>query len=213
MRRVVVPEILDELAADDPAAVRSRRDLAMINALMGNERWVCRAVAENPAAASRGIVEIGAGTGRLISRLARRFPEAPVAAIDLVGPPPRIDPRIRWHQGDVFAELGTLTAGVLVANLFLHHFEADALGRLAGLLDRFALLVVCEPRRSRAALAASLPLLPLVNRVTRHDMPVSIRAGFRSGELAKLLMLDPLCWNVSESCTWRGAQRMVACRA
>jgi hypothetical protein len=42
LARTVRPEILDSLAAEDPAARRSRQDLRLINALMGNFRWVER---------------------------------------------------------------------------------------------------------------------------------------------------------------------------
>ena len=35
MRRYIQPEILDELAVDDPRAIQSRRDLRKINAFMG----------------------------------------------------------------------------------------------------------------------------------------------------------------------------------
>jgi len=212
MQRLVEPEILDELPAENPAAVRSRRDLAMINFLMGNERWVSRQVAKVPAAAARGILEIGAGSGTLIARLAREVPQAPAAALDLAPRPPRLDASIAWHQGDVFQQIGELGAGVLVANLFLHHFADDALARLGRLFGPFEVLVFSEPRRSRVARALSLPLLPLINGVTRHDMRVSIRAGFAGGELPSLLGLDTRTWKVSESCAWRGAQRVVACR-
>ena len=44
MKRVVKPEILDELDGSDPRAIRSRRDLRFINLLMGNERWIQRSV-------------------------------------------------------------------------------------------------------------------------------------------------------------------------
>jgi len=212
MRRLVEPEILDELPAEDPAAVRSRRDLAMINALMGNERWIAREVAKVPAAAAAGILEIGAGSGQLIARLSRQFPQAPAAAVDLVARPPGLPAAIAWHQGDVFEQLGRLRAGVLVANLFLHHFEDEALERLGRLLEPFAVLVFSEPQRSRLARGLSLPLVALVNRVTRHDMRVSIRAGFVAGELPARLGLDPRSWEISETCVWRGAQRVVASR-
>jgi hypothetical protein len=63
MERVVEPEILDGLPANDPEARRSRRDLRLLNVLMGNERWLARQVAAHPEAAARGVVEAGAGTG------------------------------------------------------------------------------------------------------------------------------------------------------
>ena len=69
-QRVVIPELLDHLPADDLEALRSRRDLRRINFLMGNERWVCRTVSQFPDAANRGIVEIGAGDGMLCNKLA-----------------------------------------------------------------------------------------------------------------------------------------------
>ena len=42
--RVICGEILDHLPADDPSALRGRLDLLAINALMGNIRWVRRAL-------------------------------------------------------------------------------------------------------------------------------------------------------------------------
>ena len=42
LKRTVIPELLDHLPADDPHAMRSRRDLRRINFLMGNERWIRR---------------------------------------------------------------------------------------------------------------------------------------------------------------------------
>ena len=40
--RTLEPEWLDELPADDPRAMRSRRDLLRINALMTNSTLVAR---------------------------------------------------------------------------------------------------------------------------------------------------------------------------
>lgn len=218
MPRIVVPEILDELPADDPAAIRSRRDLAMINWLMGNQRWISTQVARHPAAA--GITEIGAGDGALTTRLARQHPSSRVVGVDLVARPNGLPAAVHWLQGDVFhlldgpldAALGSVRGGLLVANLFLHHFEDPALARLGQLLGRFDALVVCEPRRGRSARLLGLPLQPFIHPVTRHDMRVSIAAGFRPGELPRLLGLDA-SWTISETCGWRGSQRMVAWRA
>ena len=74
---------------------------------------------------------------------------------------------------------------VVVANLFLHHFEGAALSRvLAGCARRADALVACEPRRSRFALGASHLIFFLgANAVTRNDGVLSVRAGFIDGEL------------------------------
>jgi len=74
----------------------------------------------------------------------------------------------------------------VVANLFLHHFEGDALGRvLAGCAARSDALAACEPRRSAFALAASR-LVGFIgaNAVTREDAVLSVKAGFAGRELA-----------------------------
>ncbi len=55
-------------------------------------------------------------------------------------------------------------------------------------------------------------LWPLLNRVTRYDMLVSIRAGFRRGELPALLGLERAEWELEERCTLRGAYRLSARR-
>lgn len=207
MERVVEPEILDGLPPDDPEAVRSRRDLARINFLMGNERWIRRQVAIRPDLAAKGIVEWGAGSGHLISSLSAH---GPTTGVDLVPRPLWLSEAVDWKQGDVFEQ--EVGGGVLIANLFLHHFEADSLRPLGTVAKQFEQLVFVEPLRTKGSLFLGHGVLPLVNRVTRHDMLVSIRAGFVPGELPELLGLDPEDWKVSERCSWRGGLRMLASR-
>ena len=209
MRRVVKPEILDHLAHDDPEARVSRRDLRMINALMGNPTWFSRRL-RSPEL--RKVVEIGAGDGALCARLAADRPEVEIAAVDLAPRPAALPGKILWARGDVFDELSKLSGDTLAANLFLHHFEAPALRRLGDLIRRFRLICVSEPLRCRRAILLGGLLHPLVNRVTRHDMGVSIHAGFRRGEIPALLGLEEGEWDINEVSTWRGAQRMVAWR-
>lgn len=211
--RAVIPELLDHLPPDDPHAMRSRQDLRRINCLMGNERWVCRTLRRFPAAAGRGIVEIGAGDGQLCGRLARNFPQAAVVAYDLAPAPAGLAPRVNWRRGDLFAQPPPSPRGVRIANLFLHHFEGESLIALGQWLENADLLVFNEPDR------ASLPhwlgglMHPWINPVTRHDMHVSITAGFAAGEIQQLLGLDPTRWKFEETCTWRGSRRVIACRS
>jgi hypothetical protein len=211
--RVVRPEILDRLPADDPLANRSRRDLRRINFLMGNERWILRSVGSFPAAASRGIVEIGAGGGALVSKLAARFPNAPLTACDLVPRPAALDGRVAWREGDILCGEAALGGGILVANLFLHHFDGDRLGLLGKLSDGFDVVVFSEPDRGILPHALGFLMWPFINRVTRHDMHVSIHAGFATGEMPQLLGLDPAKWRFEETSTWRGARRVIGWRA
>src|SRR5579862_1665069 len=70
--RRVLPELLDELAVDDPRACRSRRDLQRVHHAMATLSILRRALArlQLPAPPLR-ILELGAGDGTLLLRLAR----------------------------------------------------------------------------------------------------------------------------------------------
>jgi hypothetical protein len=194
MQRVLEPEWLDCLPQYDARAQRSRRDLRRVNFLMGNARHVARALA--PVFRSENqtmhLVDLGAGDGSFMQRVVRRLnpPDIRVTLVDraLVPGP------MSWNALGVAADVHEFLArpgprfDALVANLFLHHFEAGPLRRLLALAARRApLFVACEPRRSRFAWHASRLLGALgCNDVTRHDAAVSVRAGFRGRELSAL---------------------------
>jgi 2-polyprenyl-3-methyl-5-hydroxy-6-metoxy-1,4-benzoquinol methylase len=205
--RVVRPEILDSLPVDDPAAQRSRRDLRLINAMMGNFHWVERQIERIPAATS--LVEIGAGEGMLSTRLARKFPEKHLTAIDLA-PCPKNLAGVTWRQGDLFQILPELSGDVLLGVMIVHHFSDKQLAELGRALAAFRVLVFCEPWRAFLPEVWGGVMWPIVGEVTRHDMPVSVRAGFRPGELPRLLNLAN--WKIEEAVDWRGSMRLVAWR-
>src|SRR5437660_4780441 len=74
MDRQVQPELLDELPATDARAVRSRLDLRRVNAWMGNARIMASALRSTFAGRRcRTIVELGAGDGTFLLRVARRL--------------------------------------------------------------------------------------------------------------------------------------------
>lgn len=206
--RHVEPEWLDSLDPDDPRAVRARRDLRLINFLMGNEGWILRQVAARLKTAEKGIVELGSGEGHLLRRLAR---SGPATGCDLAPRPPGLPREIDWREGDLFTLAEPLTGGILVASLVLHHFAAGDLLRIGRIADRFETLLFVEPHRSRCALALARMLSPFVGKVTRHDMPASIHAGFAAGELGQALGLSP-DWSVTECRHWCGSLRFVARR-
>jgi hypothetical protein len=213
MQRVVEPEIIDQLPPDHPDVKRSRVDLKIINFLMGNERWIARHIAPFPAALAKGVVEIGAGEGTLLRRLAKQHAGIPLTACDLAPRPAGLPERIGWDRRDVFESLAGVKGGVLAANLFLHHFEDDELERFRPLVERFDVICFNEPYRVEQTILDARFMLPFVGRATKHDMLVSIRAGFVPGELPERLGLDSAKWRVQEETTWRGGLRMLASRA
>jgi hypothetical protein len=75
---------------------------------------------------------------------------------------------------------------IVVANLFIHHFEGDELGRLLReAADAAPIFFCCEPRRNTTALIGS-HLVGLIGAgaVTREDAVLSVHAGFRDRELS-----------------------------
>jgi hypothetical protein len=194
-------ELLDVLPADDPAAIRSRRDLKLLNAVMLHPVMMARRLRRLVAVPPKRIVELGAGDGSLMLRLARRLaPHWPGVATVLVDQqaivPATTRAEIRdlgWRQEliaqDVFAYLATAKrADIIIANLFLHHFSSpqlsEILARSAALAPVF---VALEPRRATLPLLGSRLIWLLgCNHVSRHDAAASVRAGFRDRELSAL---------------------------
>ena len=202
MERIVAQEILDELPADDPRAIRSRRDLRRINRLMGHARILARLWrrAGVPQAAPN-LVDLGAGDGTFCLELVRRLlRQNRVRRVLLFDQNPAISNVTRQsfeelgcaletRVGDVFDWLPNVPAGaVVIANLFVHHFSEAGISRMFEMVaQRSAFFFAVEPRRARFSLLCSR-LLPALgcNAVTCHDAVASVRAGFVGGELSSL---------------------------
>ncbi len=214
LRRQVIPELLDALPHEDPAAIWSREELHFINHFMGNHRWICRILQEQEMGNPR-ILELGAGDGSL-ARLALSKGIAQPAqwsALDLAPAPADWPQEAMWHQGDLFALPALPDTEIIVANLFLHHFEKDQLKKLgARLPESCRLFIACEPARRRLHTLQGHLLSALVDLspVTHHDMLVSIRAGFLGDELSQALGLQD--WQTHVSMTALGAYRFTAWR-
>src|SRR5882672_8751466 len=84
MQRTLQPELLDSLPPQHPDARHSRRDLRVINRIMGNHRWFERTLPSCRRAGER-VLEIGAGTGELGLRLSTWG--LPVSGLDLCPQP------------------------------------------------------------------------------------------------------------------------------
>jgi 2-polyprenyl-3-methyl-5-hydroxy-6-metoxy-1,4-benzoquinol methylase len=206
------PELLDALPPDHPDAIHSRRDLRVINRIMGNHRWFERTL---PPLLRSGesILELGAGTGELTQSLAARGMH--VTGLDLCPRPVGRPERQHWLQSDLTTFPSYANYPVIIGNLILHHFSDETLGQLGRQWRRHArLLLFSEPVRRRFSQHLIRGLGPIfgANRVTLHDAAVSIAAGFRGDELIRQLDLPDTEWTCSITCTLGGAYRLVARR-
>ncbi len=200
--RRVEAELLDDLAAGDPTAQRSRDDLRRLHRAMGTLAIAVRALdVATRNAPPRNILELGAGDGSMMLRLAQRraanWPGVKVTLLDrldLVEPATLSGIRdAGWAvdvvAADVFEWLARLDIAhwdVILANLFMHHFSPAALDRLLTMIAaRSRVFFCCEPRRSLLPLAAShLVGLLGAGPVTRVDAVLSVHAGFTGQELS-----------------------------
>jgi hypothetical protein len=214
MQRCLEPEWLDELPAHDPRAIRSRRDLRRVNALMMNASIIARELGHIfSERAPSAIAEIGTGDGSLMLRLARKttsrwqgvrftmLDRQTIVSAETCAKFASIGWQAEFVAADVFQWLArpNQVFDVMIANLFLHHFDDVKLGTLLSLVaQRTRVFIACEPRRSILALAGSRFLGVLgCNEVSRHDAVVSVRAGFDGRELSALWP-DSRAWTLQE---------------
>ena len=202
--RKLEPEWLDQLPADDPRAIRSRRDLRRINAWMLNARSMASALMKQGAGRRpHTIVDLGAGDGQFMLQVAHLLaPHWPNVKIilhdrqDIVCRATREGfTALQWNvetiSADVFdflADARSSRVDVITSNLFLHHFTDEQLARLLANAAELAWLVVaCEPRRAKFVVRFSRLLWVIgCNDVSIHDAVVSARAGFSGKELSAL---------------------------
>jgi Methyltransferase domain len=201
--RTVEPELLDHLDPDDPQARRSRRDLQRIHLAMGTMHALRSGLTRlNLARPPRSILELGAGDGTLLLRLARSYarswPGVDLTLLDqhdLVSAQTRagyqgLGWRVSVLKDDVLAWSRVPSPGydLCVTTLFLHHFVGKDLGDiLAAVAARSTAFVACEPRRNAwTYLASQLVGFIGANQVTRADAVSSVAAGFTGLELTKL---------------------------
>lgn len=219
--RIVAKEALDYLAPNDPAALRSRRDLVRVHLAMGTRAIMSKAwqalLGTQPGNVPLRILELGAGDGTLLLGVARSLRHClPPVQLTLLD-------RLDIVSAATIASFEELGWSVLIqranvldwaeqmesskprwdlisTTLFLHHFESwqlkQLLAKTAICADRF---IACEPRRSMLALTGSYLVGAIgANKVTREDAVLSVRAGFRGAEITAHWPADLAHWQLRE---------------
>jgi SAM-dependent methyltransferase len=186
--RATEPELLD-LGVAEGEARRSLRDLRFVNRWLGGRRALLEAVLPHLRAGGR-LLDVGCGSADLPAFLARRGP-SPLLVVGL----DRKALHLREAPGEVQGVLADVRAlpfpprsfDVVTASLFLHHFDAPELPRLLRALHGLCrgVLVVNDLHRAHVPYWFGRFAFPLVfaSRVSVHDGLVSIRRGFRPGDL------------------------------
>jgi SAM-dependent methyltransferase len=214
--RIVVPELLDELEPGDPRACRSRRDLRRVHRAMGSLSIMKRAIRDlRLAVPPRRVIELGAGDGSLMLRLAQAAnpPWRDVSLTlldrhDLVSAETRdAYEALGWRVTVMRKDVLEWSSGrqrehfdLCVCCLFLHHFAGDTLPLLMSAIAVNAdACVACEPRRNGLArLGSALIGLLGTNRVTREDAVKSVAAGFSGHELTAFWPATDGAWDLKE---------------
>jgi len=202
--RCVRPEALDDLPPDDPRALRSRHDLQRVHRAMRSlsvlEQAVRRLMLRTPP---RKILELGAGDGTLLLRLASalnaRWPGVELTLIDRqrIVNSATIDAygRLGWKVTAVceealawFRQSRLQPHDLCITTLFLHHFRYPELrAMLEGVAENSAAFIAIEPRRELLAqMGSRLIGLLGAGAVTREDAIKSVDAGFTGAEITSV---------------------------
>ncbi len=196
MRRVIVPELLDDDLGTPPEIAQSLQDLQRINDWFGGTHtavWLLRQIAATSGCRSLSLLEVGAGNGyvplKAGERLASLGIDLRVTLLD----------RVSSHlpQNGVAAVVGEATQlpfrdaafDVVSCNLLTHHFEPEVLEQFAREALRVARVAVAinDLVRSRLHLALCYAGLPLFrSRITWHDAPASVRRAYTVKEMRSI---------------------------
>jgi len=216
MHRCVQREALDEMAPEDPRAQRSRRDLRRVHRAMGSLSILRQALSRmRLVTPPKSIVELGAGDGTLMLRLARklkfRWVDVELTLLDrhrvvelkTLEEYRKLGWRVKVVCEDAVAWAQSRAAkryDLCFATLFLHHFEdSDLRILLAGVAARCDAFMASEPRRDGLARVGS-HLIGLLgtSAITRDDAVKSVAAGFAGDEITAAWPKQQDTWWVEE---------------
>jgi SAM-dependent methyltransferase len=187
--RIIKPELLDSQSPDNATA--SLNDLVRINRLLGGHK-VLRKTMEGLAEPGESFtfLDVGAASGDMGACIRARYPGAVVTSFDYNADhlATAADPRV---CGDAFQmPFRPRSFDFVHCSLFLHHFQDS---KIIELLKNFAALarraVVLTDLERNPLAYYFLPLTKWIfgwDRITLHDGPISVEAGFHATELSAL---------------------------
>lgn len=207
-RRSTADELMDTEPVSFEEFRHCLRQLEAINRVSLAYRptlaWLDRLADTGWASGQRplSILDVGFGHGDMLRRIAawaatRRLPVS-LAGVDLVNWSAQAaasatpaETEIRYHVGDVFHWPDDRPVDVVVSSLFAHHLPDPDLVRFLRWMETRARIgwFVNDLHRHpvpQAVVGTLARLLPL-NRLVRHDAPVSVARGFTRRDWDRLL--------------------------
>ncbi len=202
MRRIVIPELLDDDLGSPAEIAASLVDLRHINDWFGGTRTTASLlgrVAQESGCRRLSILEVGAGSGDLPARAGRILgKDGPALRITLLDRMWSHLPRNGTQSvaGDALAlPFRDGAFDVVSCSLFAHHFEPSELRRFAGEALRVCrrAVLINDLIRSRLHLWLVYAGLPLFrSRITWHDAPASVRRAYTTAEMRQILRQVPV---------------------
>lgn len=197
MRRIVIPELLDEDLGTPEEIAASLVDLRHINDWFGGTRTTAtlvERVARRAGNRELSLLEVAAGNGdlplRVSQMLRRKGVRADVTLLDRMGSHlPRSG--VRSVAGDAVAlPFRDESFDIVSCSLFAHHLGRDELRGFVqeGLRVSRRAVLINDLIRSRLHLALVYAGLPLFrSRLTWHDAPASVKRAYTPDEMREML--------------------------
>jgi SAM-dependent methyltransferase len=196
MKRVVIPELLDNDEGTSEEIEGSLADLRLINRSFGGVRTMTRllrSVARKQKLNTISWLDVGAASGDVASLSCQRLRADGISATPIL-----LDLNVTHINRQLPAVCGDALAlpfaddsfDAVGCSLFAHHLEPDqvrAFAREALRVARHAVLIN-DLIRSPLHLALIYAGIPLYrSRLTRHDAPASVKRAYTLEEMGKML--------------------------
>lgn len=192
MRRVVIPELLDNDSGSTEEIRAGLEDLRRINRWFGGTsttKALLRRVVERSGTKEISLLDVGAGPGET----ALEAGKAIGARVTLLDRAMTHLPRngVPTVAGDVMSlPFSSGSFDAVTSSLFIHHLEPEQVVACVNeslRVSRVA-VVVNDLERSAVHLAMVYAGLPLFrSRLTRHDAPASVRRAYTVNEFRRML--------------------------